>query len=139
MSAVDNHEIRLVLLAQHYRAMFESNECGSLPPDPQLKGISRAVINANMYYLIDKGLMDGRVQYQGPHMFPFFSKITAHGMDVIEGIMDKSLQAMRTREAIEISKEHDPGTKFGKFYDLCMRAAPFCDTVASVARAAFVG
>lgn len=139
MSAVDNHEIRLVLLAQRYRAMFEFNECGTLPLDPRLKGISRPVIKANMYYLIDKGLIDGRILYQGPHMFPTFSKITARGMDVIEGIMDKSLRTMQTKEAIEITKEHDPGTKFNKFSDMCIRAAPFCEAVVNVARAAFVG
>ena len=119
--------------------MFESNECGTLPLDPRLKGISGPVIYANMYYLIDKGLIDGRILYHGPHMLPIFSKITAHGMDVIEGIMDRSLKTMQTKEAIEITKEHDPSTKFNRFCDMCIRAAPFCEAVVNVARVAFVG
>lgn len=136
---MDNYEIRLVLLAQYYRVMFESNKCGSLPRDPLLKDISGPVINANMYYLIEKGLMDGHILYQGPQLYPIFSKITPHGIDMIEGIMERSLGTMQTKEAIEIAKEHDPSTKFNRFYDMCIRAAPFCEAVVNVARAAFVG
>lgn len=85
-----NDEIRLALLAQYYRAML-ANKCGMPDRNPSLKGISEPVINANMYYLIDKGLIDGTIQYMGSNMLPLPSVITAHGMDVIEEIMDKSL------------------------------------------------
>lgn len=135
---MDNHEIRLVLLAQYYRVMFTTNEYGSLPLDPLLKGISGPVIYANMVYLIDKGLIDGRIHY-GSTVYPILNRITAHGVDAIEEIMDKSLVKMGTEEASEIKAEHDPGTKFSKFCDLCIKAAPLCETVANVARAVFVG
>ena len=85
---MNNQEIRLVLLAQYYQAMFTINECGSLPLDPRLRGILGPVINANKFYLIKKGLIDGRIHNMGPQMYPILSNITVHGMDVIEEIID---------------------------------------------------
>ena len=119
--------------------MFTTNECRSLPLDPRLRGISGPVINANKFYLIKKGPMDGWIHNTGPQMYPILSNITVHGMDVVKEIMDESLAKMDTNEATKIREEADPSAKFAKFCDLCVKVAPFCDTVVKVARMLFVG
>ena len=134
---MNNNEIRLSILIQYYRAMFNGKVYGKREENEELEGISSGVINANMIYLIDKQLINGSKQYYNKGIGVTSVDITALGMDIVEEIMDKSLEKIDQTHAAEIQMESQTDKKLDKFYEKCIKIAPMCETVVRIAGAIF--
>jgi len=134
---MNNDEIRLSILSQYYRAVFNGKGYGSEEENPELEGIPDEIINANMIYLIDKRLINGDKRYTRAGPVVFTSDITAWGMDVVENIMNKSLNEMNNNVSKEIEKTDSTADKFTKFYETCIRVAPMCETAVKAAHLIF--
>lgn len=86
---MENDEIRLRTLCEFYYALFqkESNHPNRLSSKLE---ISRKEENAAYLWLIDKNLLDGKIEYAGSHVLVYPSRITVWGMDKVEEIMDET-------------------------------------------------
>ena len=60
---MNNDEIRLSILFQYYRAMFNGKGYGTREENPELKDIPNNIIQANELYLVDKNLINGQKAY----------------------------------------------------------------------------
>lgn len=134
---MNNDEIRLSILSQYYRAAFNGKGYGREEENPELEGIPDAIINANTIYLIDKRLINGDKRYIGSGPIASPSDITAWGMDVVENIMNKSLNEMNNKVSKEIEKTDSTAGKFSKFYEKCIKVAPMCETAVKAAHLIF--
>ena len=134
---MNNNEIRLSILIQYYRAAFNGKGYGEREENGELKKISREVIKANMVYLIDKQLINGSKQYYNKGIGVTSTDITALGMDIVEEIMDKSLEKIDQTHAAEIQMEPQTDKKLDKFYEKCIKIVPMCETVVNIAGTIF--
>lgn len=134
---MNNDEIRLSILIQYYKAMFNSGGYGRDEKNDELKEISSNVINANMVYLIDKQLINGSKDYVSSGVIVTPADITARGMDVVEKIMKDSLESIDQKYASEIQKESQTDKKLNVFYEKCIKIYPMCETVVKIASIIF--
>ena len=134
---MNNNEIRLSILVQYYRAAFNGKGYGEEEENDELEGISSVVINANRIYLIDKQLINGSKNYYSGRVMAIGTDITAHGMDIVEKIMDDSLEDIDQKYASEIQMESQTDKKLDKFYEKCIKITPICETVGKIAGTIF--
>ena len=87
---VNNDEIRLSILCQVYNAKFSGFRLRVL--DLKLKDIRSTVIDVNLEYLLDKGLIQGGKIQTNEFTAVVLDDITATGIDVVENIMKQSLK-----------------------------------------------
>ena len=136
---MNNDEIRLSILCQHYRAMFNGKSYEIGEENPELGEIPRNIIKANKAYLVDKNLINGRKIYFGKELIVLTSDITAWGMDVVEKIMNTSINELDSSVSTEINQEDSPYKKFEKFCEKCVKSASMCEVVVKVANMIFSG
>lgn len=135
---MNNDEIRLSILAQYYRAMFNGKGYGEREENPELKDIPKNIINANRVYLVDKNLINGQKHYStNGGVVVTTSDITARGMDVIEKIMNTSLDSIDDSINSEIKQEDSTSKRFEKFYEKCVKIQPMCEIAVKVANTIF--
>lgn len=131
---IDNNQIRLSILSQFYMAMFNGEGGPRVNDNPELKGISEPVITANLVYLLDKGLINGEKRYaDSGRAVVFTSDITAKGMDIIESIINQSIDKLEPQISAEIKTENTTPKRFEKLNDVCQKNAPILDVVIKVA------
>lgn len=134
---MNNDEIRLSILFQFYRAMFNGKSYGMREENTELKDIPRNIINANEIYLVDKNLINGTKTYTSGGVLVSTSDITAWGMDIVEKIMNVSLSKLDTSINLEMEKENSTDKKLQKFYEMCVKSAPMCEVAVKVAAIIF--
>ncbi|MGH2613265.1 MAG: hypothetical protein ACRDFB_09515 [Rhabdochlamydiaceae bacterium] len=120
----DNDRIRLIILYQYYGALFDGQR-GRIDQNSELKDIPYATINANLVWLLDKGLINGQKRYADDGLVHVLSiDITASGMDIVEKILNQSLTALDQNITSEINKESTIDRKFNKLYKISVKAEP---------------
>lgn len=95
--------------------------------NPELQNIPENLINANLVYLIDKHLINGKKYYTADGVLPSATDITAWGMDIVEKILNKSLNSLDNSISSEINNEETTVKKLDKFYEKCVKIQPMCD------------
>jgi len=134
---MNNDEIRLSILFQYYRAAFNGKGYGSREENPELKDIPYEVTTPNLAYLVDKNLINGSKSYTSGGVHVSTSDITAWGMDIVEKIMNDSLDELEQDVSSEIRKEDLTNKKLEKFYEKCVKVAPMCEVAVKVAGMVF--
>ena len=134
---MNNNEIRLSLLCHFYKAKFRGNCFLLEDEDKEIGNIDEMVLEANLGYLVEKNLINGKKRYKDDDVLVITQDITAHGMDVVEKIMDQSLDKLDSSIKLEISKEEFPIKKFDKFYEKCIKSAPMWEVLIKVANGIF--
>jgi len=134
----DNDKIRLSILSQFYRAMFNGEGAPNVKDNPELKGIPEPTITANLVYLYDKGLINGKkVHADNGRVFVFTSDITARGMDIVEMIVNQSIDKLEPPVSVEIKKESSTPKKLEKLNEVSQKYSPIFDVVIKVAGVIF--
>jgi hypothetical protein len=129
---MNNDQIRLSILYQYYRAMFNGQR--DRLENPELKDIPDTVINANLVYLLDKGLINGGKSYSDDgQAYATPIDITARGMDVVENILNQSLEKLDQNVSSEIKKESTTNKKLDKLYEKCAKVEPVLEIVVKIA------
>lgn len=127
-----NTEIRLAILAHYYEALYSEQGMGN--EIKQLKNLSDAEISVNKIYLIDKKLIEGDLEYiDSGRPMVFVSRITAHGMDIVEKIMNESLDEFNPNDRSEMQKEFQTNNRFDKFYKKSIQVGTMIEIVVKVA------
>lgn len=134
---MDNDQIRLSLLCQYYRAMYNGKGYGQLEENPELVNIPDPIMTANLSYLVDKRLINGEKTYVSGGVIVTTSDITAWGMDVVENILNKTLDQLDQKVSSEINKEESTNKKLDKFYEICVNVQPMYDIAVKVAGLVF--
>ena len=130
---VNNDEIRLSILCQYYRARYSGK---IRPAKLDLDGVDHATVDANMGYLVGKGLINGKTNYtSGGNVFVTTGDITYRGTEVVEDIMKRSLHELEPAIRDEIKGEESDGKMLDKLYEKCVKSAPVCEVVVKVAHA----
>ncbi|MHB8545211.1 MAG: hypothetical protein ACYDAJ_00390 [Nitrosotalea sp.] len=130
---MNNEQIRLSILSQYYRAKFNGKGYGEREENPELKNIPRETINANMEYLVDKGLINGKKTYVSGGIMVSPTDITARGMDVVENILKQSLEKLDQNVISEIKKESSTNKKLDKLFEISSKAEPVLEIVVKIA------
>jgi len=87
---LSNDEIRLILLDDYYNDMYVESQ-RKIMKHTRLENVESTNLNGNQIYLIDKGLLDGNVEFAGANSIAFPSRITATGVDIVERILHASI------------------------------------------------
>jgi len=112
MSATySNDETRLILLDDYYRDMYIEPQ-GKIMKHSRLDNICGTLLNANQIYLLDKKLLDGKLEFTGAGIIAFPSRITAKGVDIVEKILFASTPKLSSSIAQTISKISEIAQKF---------------------------
>ena len=130
---MNSTEIRISILFQYYRAAFNGKGYGEREENPQLTETPKNVINANLNYLIDKGLINGNKHYFNEEIVPITTDITAYGMDVVEKIMENALPELEVEVKTEIESQTQTDQKVNSLYEKCVKIAHMCEVVVNVA------
>jgi len=85
-------EIRWKLLCIYYDRLYSQERDG---PDPMYKfaqdgEIDQKIVNANVIYLLDEGLLRGDVSYTTAGSHPYVTRIYSSGMKLVEKLYEKS-------------------------------------------------
>jgi len=128
-----NDEIRLAILCEFYNALHSEKSYGDIGNIPELEGHSTNIINANLIYLIDKGLIRGDISYTSSGAIPFTNRITANGIDIVEEIVKQSENSLEDDISEKLKKVSATSEKVLKFTELCVRTASMCQTAVNVA------
>ena len=85
-------EIRWKILCIYYDVLYSQERQGQ---DPMYKfaqdeGIDHKIVNANVMYLLDEGLLRGSVSYTTGGQVPSISRIYSSGMKLVEKLYEKS-------------------------------------------------
>lgn len=115
---MDNNEIRLRILCEFYDVLFKKDDQHPERLHKKLK-ISMEEENAAYVWLIDKNLLEGIIEYPGSYVLASPNRITAHGMDIVENIVDDTFKKLKENkiEVIELESKKD---KFFKFMKKCL-------------------
>ena len=131
---MDNDQIRFSILCQYHRARFNGE---SEPPNLNLEGVDEITKEANLVYLVDKKLINGVKHHSTDGTVSVITyDISYRGIDVIESIMEESLDKLEPSIRNEI-KEERGNDKMVKLYEKIAESASVCDVVMKVAKAAF--
>ncbi len=87
---LSNDEIRLILLDDYYNDMYIESQ-GKIMQHPRLEDVDATSLNGNQIYLLDKNLLDGKIEFTGAGSIAFPSRITATGVDIVEKILHASI------------------------------------------------
>jgi len=134
---LNNDEIRLAILCEFYNALHSEKNYGEVDKIEELKDVSGNIVDANLVYLIDKRLIHGEVNYFTAGIHPFGSRITAHGMDIVEEIVKRSENKVESKISDELKKKSETAEKVLKFTELCVKVASMCQTAVDVAHGIF--
>lgn len=129
---MNNDQIRLSILSQYYRAKFNGKDFGENEENLELKNIPPETINANLGYLVEKRLINGKKEYTGAGVVIFTSDITAYGIDIVERILNQSLPELDQNVSSEIKQESTTDKKFNKLYEISAKVEPVLNIVINV-------
>jgi hypothetical protein len=124
MISMDNDEIRLIILFNYYNSLHQGEEEWDNPLN-ELKDVSESVINANLIYLIDKGLLRGKVEYTNIGSIPFVTRITDLGMDKVELIV-KNSEKEDASLAEKLDQINSTSDRVLKFSETCLKIGSIC-------------
>ena len=134
---MNNDEIRLSVLCQCYMSKFGGAK-SVYPEKLELQDVDEITRDVNLEYLMDKGLLVGG-KLRGNHRTMITAvNITAWGMDVVEDIVNRSLDELEPGLRQEVEKEGDTHKRLNTLYEKCVKSAPVCEAVAKVAHAILV-
>jgi len=85
-------EIRWKILCIYYDQLYSKDRSGGDPVYKFAKeeGIDQNIVDANVIYLIDEGLLRGDISYTSSGGHPFVTRIYSSGMKLVEKLYEKS-------------------------------------------------
>ena|SRR2546428_5032322 len=131
-----NEEIRLVLLSEYYESLFGENPVNEYKIK-QLESINDNIISANLIWLIDHHLLEGTIEATGAGHIPFVSRISGHGMDVIETMVRELSDKVDPKISNDIKEKQSMMDKSILFIDLCIKVTQLSGIVAQYASKVF--
>ena len=124
---MNDKEIRLLILSTFYKVAKEGKWYISKNEDKELVKIPDNEYEFNCYYLIQKYLLEGDVSTaSGGSVYTTVSRISASGIDVIDDLVDKSIENLQKEEGLKIEESISTTEKFMKFYDRCVGGSSMC-------------
>lgn len=124
---MNDKEIRLLIISKFYKAAKEGKWYINKNEDEALAKISDIDYCFNCYYLIEKYILKGDVRATtGGEVHPTVFRISAGGIDVIDEIVDNSIENLQKEENLEIEASISTTEKFTKFYDRCVGGTSMC-------------
>jgi len=84
-------------------------------------------------------LIHGEIDYTTDGVLPDGTRITAHGMDIVERIVKESEKKLETNISEELIKKSVTAEKVLKFTELCVKTASMCQTAVNIAHNIFLG
>jgi len=136
---LNNDEIRLTIICEFYNALHSDKSYGNVRDITEIQQVSPSIIEANVVYLIDKGLIEGKIHYTtgGIHTSP--TRITAHGIDIVEEIVKQSEKKLETEISEKLKEKNVTAEKVLKFTELCVKAASMCQTAVNITHGILTG
>jgi len=125
----ENDEIRLILLCEYYNALFSGKQVRNYYQIFSLTNILDSVIDANVIYLIDKGLLRGEISYTIVGAIPFVSRITDLGINKVELIVKRSENELEEPIAQQLKQASTTSEKVLKFTENCLKVGSICKIV----------
>lgn len=126
---MDNTEIRLRILFGCYAEMYSGQSRGAYLKG--LAGVEEPAVAANTVYLIDKGLLKGKVsRYADGQQAASVERILAAGVDVVEEITRKSVSRLDEPAGKEISGSQEVQLAF---WEKFVNVAAVCKVAVEVA------
>jgi len=122
----ENDEIRLILLCEYYNALFSGKQVRNYYQIFSLTNILDSVIDANVIYLIDKGLLRGEISYTIVGAIPFVSRITDLGINKVELIVKRSENELEEPIAQQLKQASTTSEKVLKFTENCLKVGSIC-------------
>jgi len=122
----ENDEIRLILICEYYNALFSGKQVRNYHQISSLTNITDSVINANVIYLIDKGLLRGEISYTTSGAIPFITRITDLGIDKVELIVKRSENEVDENIANKIKQAGTTAEKVLTFTESCLKLGSIC-------------
>ena len=122
----ENDEIRLILLCEYYNALFSGKQVRNHYQIFSLTNILDSVIDANVIYLIDKGLLRGEISYTIIGAIPFVSRITDLGINKVELIVKQSENELEEPIAQQLKQASTTSEKVLKFTEYCLKVGSIC-------------
>ncbi len=135
MTLTQNEEIRLVLLSQYYKELYQ--EVGIEAKIESLENVDGNKINANLIWLIDHHLLEGIVEYTGAGPIAFVSRISGLGMDVIEKMVRELTDKLDTRISNQIKVKESKEDRAIVFIDLCIKVTQLSNVITQFAHSMF--
>tara|TARA_B110000438_G_scaffold241170_1_gene240183 strand:+ start:107 stop:376 length:270 start_codon:yes stop_codon:yes gene_type:complete len=89
MEEYTNDQIRRIILIEYYKREkgVSKNPEMHIYNFPELKEIDNKIIFQNTKYLIDQNLVRGGVDEERDHTFPWITKLTPMGIELIKKIV----------------------------------------------------
>jgi len=89
---LNDKELRLKVLSILYQAAKEAKQVPGTMADPRIKGISIEEYQWTSYYLIEHKLVHGEITNTNAGPGAWAGRISGHGMDIIENLVDRSIK-----------------------------------------------
>ena len=89
---MNDKELRLKVLSILYQAAKEMKPTPGTIKDERLEGISLEEYAWTSYYLIEHNLVRGEITSTRAGASAWAGRITGHGIDIIENLIDKSIE-----------------------------------------------
>lgn len=125
---MNNAEVRLRILFGCYAEMYRDQARGSYRES--LASVEEPAVTANTVYLIDKGLLKGKVsRYANGQQAAGVDRILAAGVDIVEEITRRSVSMLDEPEGKEI--RGSPEVQLA-FWEKCVNVARVCGVAVDV-------
>ena len=114
------------MLCEYYNALFSGKQVRNYYQIFSLTNILDSVIDANVIYLIDKGLLRGQISYTIVGAIPFVSRITDLGINKVELIVKQSENELEEPIAQQLKQASTTSEKVLKFTENCLKVGSIC-------------
>lgn len=116
-------EIRWKLLCIYYDELYSKDRSR---PDPAYKlsqdeGIDYNIVNANVIYLIDEGLLHGDISYTTSGSIPSVSRIYSSGMKLVEKLYEKSQKNLDSQTKSKLDSIQSKAERVLTWIQLCIK------------------
>lgn len=116
-------KIRWKLLCIYYDRLYSQKREG---PDPMYKlaqdeGIDQNIVNANVIYLLDEGLLRGQVSYTSSGALPYVTRIYSTGMQLVEKLYEKSQSNLKPEIKSKLDAIQSTVDRVLTWIELCIK------------------
>ena len=91
---MNDKELRLKVLSILYQTAKEGKSLPGTIKDERLKGITLEEYQWTSYYLIEQHLVHGKISSTTAGAHAWAGRITGRGIDIIENLIDKSIESV---------------------------------------------
>lgn len=101
---MNDKELRLKVLSILYQSAKEGTSLPGTIRDERLEGITIEEYQWTSYYLIEHHLSHGKILSTNAGALAWAGRITGHGIDIIENLINKSIENVEENKISFISK-----------------------------------